>query len=135
MLTFVACKDSANRIKYQIYLDIFEMQPIFASFEAKIRTSFITSKFWSSKCRKNLFSLLRRDKIRAIAQVFRQFFIVALSLVVRTAERICSVICKFFEFTISFAKIDIFCLTAQIKNKNFLKRSPLISLLALRKAL
>ena len=23
------CKDSANRIKYQIYLDIFEMQPIF----------------------------------------------------------------------------------------------------------
>ena len=23
------CKDSANRTKYQIYLDIFEMQPIF----------------------------------------------------------------------------------------------------------
>ena len=23
------CKDSANRVKYQIYLDIFEMQPIF----------------------------------------------------------------------------------------------------------
>ena len=22
------CKDSANRVKYQIYLDIFEMQPI-----------------------------------------------------------------------------------------------------------
>jgi len=32
-------------------------------------------------------------------QVFRQFFIVALSLVVRTAERISSVICKFDSAT------------------------------------
>ena len=31
--------------------------------------------------------------------VNRQFFIVALSLVVRTAERICSVICKFDSAT------------------------------------
>ena len=29
---FSECKDSANRTKYQIYLDIFEVQPIFASF-------------------------------------------------------------------------------------------------------
>ena len=38
---------------------------------AKVQSIFDTCKFWSSKCRKNLFSLLRRDKIRALAQVFR----------------------------------------------------------------
>ena len=29
LFVYHRCKDSANRIKYQIYLDIFEMQPIF----------------------------------------------------------------------------------------------------------
>ena len=38
---------------------------------AKVQSIFDTCKFWSSKCIKNLFSLLRRDKIRALAQVFR----------------------------------------------------------------
>ena len=46
----------------------------FSFHAAKIRTIFVTCKFWSSKCRKNLFSLLRRDKIRALAQVFSQLF-------------------------------------------------------------
>ena len=46
----------------------------FSFHAANIRSFSITSKFWSSKCRKNLFSLLRRDKIRALAQVFNQLF-------------------------------------------------------------
>ena len=52
----------------------------FSFHAAKIRTIFVTCKFWSSKCRKNLFSLLRRDKIRALAQVFSQFLICFLLL-------------------------------------------------------
>ena len=38
------CKDSANRTKYQIYLDIFEMQPIFER-SSKVRISEQITKF------------------------------------------------------------------------------------------
>jgi hypothetical protein len=46
----------------------------FSFHAANIRSFSITSKFWSSKCRKNLFSLLRRDKNSSLSSSFCQLF-------------------------------------------------------------